>query len=573
MKWVYFLSFCFLSIFLYAAEDRSDQIRIYVKPGTYSYRQDLPSAFSPLDMKHLLKLKKGYQSEGMSSPSKGITSINLQEVKNNWLDHLEKECIQKYSMNEELVNFLKANPDIRESLLLSFEPNHDDISKALEIFTEILKLDEKMMKKYFHLAIAIAIVWDQEDAVHSSKMSCVWGFEKDQFRVTYTPIDVWNYFTGKYSKYFLHKMDKLVWPMLVYIVDYDLNEEEQMWALKNYAKWKTKIGGLYQEVKYDYQKLETRRPAIGLDRPYTIMNIKEHNGICGDQSHFASRIAKTLGIPSMKVSGEGRFGGAHAWAGYLVGKRGKPSLEFTGRYNNDMYYIGHTYNPQKRNLTLDRHLAMMLDGAADSYEDYVDALVTSRLSNQVFKQDPELSKDLALYATDLSPYSKDAWDNVMAHIREKNINWEDGMEIYKDMLKELSDHPDITLDVMMAINEAIPSEDYKTKQKLFNLTAPLYKKMKRPDLMIELRREQCKHLVEYDGLNTLKLALSTCLENAEESTLILPLIETCVQITKDLKLESKVKPYFSKIDEKFPKKRGSSPSEAYAEFKKLISRI
>jgi hypothetical protein len=573
MKLIGYLFFC-VSVYLLAAdEDRSDQIRIYVKPGTWSYRQDLPNAFSPLKLDPILKLKKGYQGEGMTSPSKGITSLTLKEVKETWLEHLEKECIDKFSMSEELLNFLKANPEIRESLLLSFEPKHDDITKALKIFTDILKLDEKMMIKYFHLAIAISIVWDQEDAIHSSKMACVWGFDKDQFNVTYTPIDVWNYFTGKYSKYFLHKMDKLVWPMLVYIVDYDLNDEERNWALKNYARWKTKIGGLYQEVKYDYQKLETRRPAIGLDRPYNIMNIKKYNGICGDQSHFASRIAKTLGIPSMKVSGEGRFGGAHAWAGYLVGKRGKPSLEFTGRYNNDMYYIGHLFNPQKRNLTLDRHLAMMLDGAAESYEDYVDALVASRLSNQIIEKEPELSKDLALYATDLSPYTKDAWDSVMSHIQAKNISWEDGMDIYKTMLKKLSDHPDITLDVMMSINDAIPAEDYKTKQKLFNLTAPLYKKMKRPDLMIELRREQCKHLVEYDGLNTLKLALLTCLDNAEESTLILPLIETCVQITKDLKLESKVKPYFSKIDAKFPKKRGSSPSEAYAEFRQLISRI
>lgn len=573
MKYISILVLGIFIGFLNAEEDRSDQIRIYIKPGTYSYRQDLPAAFSPLELTHVLKLKKGYQGEGMSSPSKGINSISLKEVKEIWLDHLEKECKEKYSLSEELATFLKANPKIRESLLLSFEPNHDDIAKALQIFTEILKLDEKMMEKYYHLAIAISIVWDQQEAVESSKMACVWGFEKEQFSVTYTPKDVWDYFTGKYSKYFLHKMEKLVWPMLVYIVDYDLNNDERDWALKNYSKWKTKIGNLYQEVEYDYQKLETRRPAIGLDRPYNIMNIKKYNGICGDQSHFASRIAKTLGIPSMKVSGEGRFGGAHAWAGYLVGKRGKPSLEFTGRYNNDMYYIGHIYNPQKRNLTLDRHLAMMLDGAADSYEDYVNALVASRLSNQIIEKEPELSKDLALYAVDLSYYSKDAWDSVVAHIQSKNISWEDGMDIYKDMLKDLSDHPDITLDVMMAINEAIPAEDYKTKQKLFNLTAPLYKKMKRPDLMIELRREQCKHLVEYDGLNTLKLALTTCLENAEESTLILPLIETCVQITKDLKLESKVKPYFSKIDDKFPKKRGSSPSEAYAEFRKLISKI
>lgn len=559
--------------YLLAEEDRSDQIRIYSKPGYYSFRNDLPNAFSPLSIEALKPLNKGFQSEDMKSPSRGVSFTTLKLVKEELLNHLEKECREKYGLNESLAAFLTDNPLIRESLLLSFEPNHDDIKKALTIFNEIFNLDEKLLKKYYHLAIAIAIVWDQEDAVHSSKMACVWGFERSQFDVSFKALDVWGYFTSKYQKYFLHKIDKLVWPMLVYIVDYDLTTEERDWALKSYYKWKTKIGGLYQEVKYDYQKLETRTPAIGLNRPYNIMNIKKYNGICGDQSHFASRIAKTLGIPSMKVSGDGRFGGSHAWAGYLIGKRGKPSLEFTGRYNNDMYYIGHIYNPQKRNLTLDRHLAMMLDGAAKSYKDYIDSLVAARLSNQTLNNNPELSKDLALFAADLSPYSKNAWDSVIDQLNTGALTWKDGMDIYKKMLKDISGHPDITFDVMMAINKAIPQDDYKTKQKIFNLTAPLYQKMKRPDLMIELRIEQCNQLAAYTGLDALKLALTTCIQHAEESTLILPLVEKCISITKEYKLESKVKNYFQKIDDKFPKRRGSSPSEAYDTFRKLKAQI
>jgi len=570
-------SFIFALIVLaqigFVEEDKSEQIRVYTKPGFYTYKSDLNAAFSDVPEVEILKLQKGFQNEAMSAPSKGLNAQTFAEVKKTMVDHIEQECRNKYGLSDELHAFLSENQAIREAFLLSFESRHDDVKNAIKIFTELLNIDKKTLLKYYHLAIAISVVWDQEDAVDSSQKACIWGFENSQFKISYNAIDVWGYYTGKYQKYFLHKIDKLVWPMLTYIVDYDLSEEEQSWAIANYASWKTKIGNLYQEVKYDYQKIETRKPALGLNRPYTIMNIKEYNGICGDQAHFASRIAKTLGIPSMKVSGDGRFGGSHAWAGYLIGKNGKPSIEFTGRYNNDMYYVGHTYNPQKRNLTLDRHLAMMLDGAAKSYGDYIDALVASRLSLQVMKSQPEISKALALFAIDLSPYSKDAWDGVIESIDAKAIDYKESIEIYKEMLKSISEHPDISLDVMMAINRSIPNEEFKTKQKLFDMTAPLYLKMKRPDLMIELRKEQCKQLAAVDGLNTLKLALLTCIQSAEESTLILPLVEICVDVTKELKLESKVKPYFDQIDAAFPKKRGSAPSEAYAEFRKLKAKI
>ena len=259
----------------------------------------------------------------------------------------------------ELAAWFTAHPGEAREFWLALDPNFDDIAAALAVLEELRAADPKRFATFFQLAVAMAVVWDQPDAVDSSRLVNLWAITPGQFKPRMGRREVWDWFSSPKRQGLLRfKPTELTWPILVHLVDLAITPEDAEWAVATYVKTAKDIAGLYPEVPYDYDKLNTRKPKLG-DRPYSLANLKQFGGVCVDQSHFAGEVAKALGIPAMKCAGEGRWGGAgHAWTGYLQLKAGRALLEFTGRYNNDFYYTGDVFDPQTRSMLLDRSVAL-----------------------------------------------------------------------------------------------------------------------------------------------------------------------------------------------------------------------
>jgi len=503
--------------------------------------------------------------------NKAVSTTAIKKLLEGYVDRIENKCIDKFQASKELITWLKANPDARKAFWLALNSHYDDIKQAIRIFDTLRKENPKKILKYYHLAIAIAVVWDTPDAITSSRWTCIWGYKNGQFKSLLGFEEVFNYFTNpKYQKYFVFKPDQLRWPLMTHLVDLDIDQTQLEWALKNYNSKKRVIHRTYRDVKYDYQKLSSKKPNMG-SAEYTLQNILKYGGICGDQSHFASRIAKSFGIPSMKVSGEGRHGGSgHAWAGYLIAKKGRPLLEFTGRYRGDYYYTGDVFDPQTRTMGLERFVAMMYDGASSNYEKYIDSLALSRIAGNLKKSSPELSLKLTQEALKLNSYCGPAWILLMDHVSNGTADKKVGTKWFNVMVKKLMGHPDMTIICFKTLLTCVPEDDIKTRQKYYNTLFLLYQK--RPDLQIRLRTMQCQELSGGDqALLGLNLAVKTCIANGKEGALILPLVKQCIDIAKAKKLEDKVRPYLKKI--KFPQKRGNKTSKAFAMFKKLLDSL
>ncbi len=531
----------------------------YSTPGTFSTSTPFFRPFPCISEEDILLVSQNK-----------ISTTNAGKLLRNYVDRIENYCRAVYKTPASLIAWLSKNPKVRDAFWLALNDEYDNIGKAIAIFEELRQKHPQQIKRFYHLAIAIAVVWDDPDAVISCRHRCIWGYELDQFKPLLSYHDVFNYFThARFRRYFVFRPDTLQWPFLVHVVNLDISRDEIFWALKKFGNRRSRLHQLYELVRYDEKRQKSGRIALG-SRDYILPNIFESGGICGDQAHFMTRTCKSFGIPSMKVSGQSKYGGHHAWAGYLERKRGKNLLNFTGRYSFDTFYTGEIFDPQTRTLNLDRFIAMMYEGVSYSYSDYMQARILTRIAASLQERHPQESLKLTCYALKINAFVKPAWDLLMAHMKSGTLSKKQGLKYVTVMKKALKEHPDLTMLCLQNFIDCIPPDQQQQRQQYYRQIFALYRE--RPDLQIQLRVAQCQELAAHNKkARALQLGMQTCIDNAEQGGVVLPLIKVCLKIAEGQ--TSVLKRSLRKIENKMPKKRGDKDSAAYEEFTKLIQGI
>lgn len=495
-----------------------------------------------------------------------------------YVDRIETHYRSKAT--PELLAWLAAHPAIRRDFWLALDPTYDEVAAALAILDDLRSRNAKAVETFHHLAIALAVVHDSAGAIAGSTYTAIWGIDKQQFCKPPPYQEIFDHFIlPKHLALFPFKPQQMSWSMLVHVADLDLDAEQRGWAIANEIQRRTDIAALYPAVPYDYQKLNTRRSRLGSD-PYSLSNLLKIGGVCGDQAHYTSRVAKAFSIPAMKVTGEGRYGAAslHAWAGFLTAKGGRPVLDFTGRYNFDFYYTGEIFDPQTRTRTLDRYVALAYDGASLSFEKMQLADALARAGRACRVDQPAVSLALAKAAVDQNRYSAMAWRLLMEHVAIGTLPRKEAAVYGQRMLTDLAAHPDLTIECLDMYLRSIPETEVDARQKLWTGAYRLY--AQRPDLQVALRLRQCRELISAQReQEALTKALETVAGNAKEGSLILPLVELVVASSKVFAASEPkfrlavVKDALHKVDADFPKQRGSTASPAYADFKTLIDSL
>ncbi len=207
-----------------------------------------------------------------------------------------------------LLNDTKA----MEELLLTISPK-DDGAKVLAFLTETRATDEKVFSKYYSLALACAVVFDQPmgiphpvgDAGRSAEQSV-------------DPVKRFRWYVDNSEK------GRLTTPVqhssardLVWVVCAPVTTSELDWAIDRVHYSRRNWGNAYGKVEYLME-----RAVNGLDpyKEYSFSEILKKGGICGDRSYFCVNTARAHGIPAMTMTGETDLGG-HAWAGIKVDDR------------------------------------------------------------------------------------------------------------------------------------------------------------------------------------------------------------------------------------------------------------
>jgi len=503
----------------------------------------------------------------------GLTAHETKKLLDGYLDRMLATYAKEEGFPKGLAEFLKENRDVAEVFVTAIDPVYDDVGAAAKVFEDLRAADAKLVEKYVHLATALAVVYDTPDAVSTSRYHSLWAVTKEQFYELPKCREVWECYTDpRLKRRFGFALDKLPWPILVHLVDNDVNDKDRKWSLGKYNGRSTKIAKLYPSVKYDNDKLGGKSPKLGTN-PYTLPNLLKYGGVCVDQAHFSSRVAKCLGVPAMKVTGKGRYGGAgHAWMGYLVIRKGRPSLEFTGRYFHDYYYTGNVFDPQTRTMTLDRFVAMMYDGASLSYPKYNRARMLVRMAEGIKADHSAEAVELVQEALKLNYFNMWGWPLLMDFIKGEALPKKEGLSWANKMMKALKDHPDMTYHCLGTFIDCIPEKETRKRQSLFGQAAKLY--AGRPDLLIKLRLEQAEDLCRAEQKRAaLNILMQTMVENSKEGSLSLPVMRRCVELAEELGLKRQAHGILRRADREFPKKRGSEPSKAYAEFQSLLESL
>lgn len=209
----------------------------------------------------------------------------------------------------DFMRWLFSRNEAMEELLLTLQPA-DDSRSVLKFLLEAWLNNSEHREKYFPLAVACAVVFDNPVSIPHPIG------ERAQSQVN--PLERYQWYVEKTEK------GKLAAPVdrssardLIWVVCAPVSTSELEWAIRRTSGNRKNWGDNYGKVKYLMER------AVNGENPYeeySFAEILKHGGICGDQSYFCANTARAQGIPAINLSGETNLGG-HAWVGIKLDVR------------------------------------------------------------------------------------------------------------------------------------------------------------------------------------------------------------------------------------------------------------
>ncbi|MEB3270000.1 MAG: transglutaminase domain-containing protein, partial [Leptolyngbya sp.] len=479
----------------------------YISGNRFFYRNIPADAQDPV-----VALTESEQSALLSRKIKAI------EILPAYLNRIEAWLLDSQALGADLAAWLREKPLLRRSLLLALDPFLDRPAGALQVLERLRNERPELCDRFPQLAVAAAVVHDSPLALASARYFLVWGVSEAQWPALPDYLDILDVLTDPTNRTLVLRPDKLVWPLLVHVVDCDLPAEERVYAVKQFAPIRENLQSLYDKVRYDYNKLD-HEPSLG-DLPYTIANLlnPQYGGVCVDQAHLTARVMKLFGIPAVKARGDSRHGGAgHAWTCYLTFQKGWGWAD-TGRYAIDNYWTGTIFDPQRETLFSDRALLMDLDGAVRGFSAFEEARAFARMASALLRDQPEASWLLAQEALARNPFCSEGWRLFLAHLAQDRVSDSSVQAHLRVLLTALADHPDVTLAVLRGVLNRIDAKDLKRRMDLYRKAQNLYQK--RPDLQLRLAEAQASELFAADQpAKAVEIAVAAFERNVEEGSL------------------------------------------------------
>ena len=249
--------------------------------------------------------------------------------------------------------WLLQNNAAMEECLLTVQPQ-DDPAAVLKFLIDAWAVSEKQFEKYFPLALACAVVFDQPMRVPYAVGKAEYGVER-----TVDPLKRYQWYISRNEK------GKLTAPVhrssardLVWAVSAPVTTSELEWSLDKLHMRRKNWGHAYGMVEY---LMERAVEGFNPYKEYSFAEILKHGGICADQAYFCVNTARAQGIPAMVISGETNAGG-HAWAGIKIDRdEWSTSIGRIGGASKGM-----TENPQTRSLISEQEILSWNDRGMQS---------------------------------------------------------------------------------------------------------------------------------------------------------------------------------------------------------------
>jgi hypothetical protein len=403
---------------------------------------------------------------------------------------------------EKMTAWLNSHADLKEELLTAVDPNSDNVAEVFALLRQLVDKFPKEVNDYGELAIATAVVWDQERAVydhrhHQRRAKAL--LPEGQLDA----LENFQYLVA--SDRVLQRVRFLPWEFLVHVVNHKTPLGERQWAVAKYLPSRVMIGRCYKDVPYDDAMLDSNSTTARLNgKPYTLESIRSFGGVCALQADFASRVAKSLAVPAAYVGGEAKSGEMHAWVMWVELKGLSKdnisfSLESFGRYRGDKYYVGVLTDPQTGQRITDRQLELRLHTVGvNPPAKRQAALIVQALPMLREKVPLGAKEELAFLGKviRLSPGNEEAWRAVASLSKEKRIDKQQVkamMQMVDKLFVTFAMFPDFTWEVF---DDLITFQnDSKQRPLLYGRLVQLYEQAARPDLACEARLKYADYLI------------------------------------------------------------------------------
>lgn len=355
-----------------------------------------------------------------------------------WFSESEISALVTDEYTGGFITWLLNHNKAMEEFLLTIRTG-DDGGKVLKFLMDAWSLNEAGFEKYYPLALACAVVFDDTMTIPNPI-----GTDEHPAESTVDPLKRYLWYVEKNEKGKLAApVDRSSASDLVWVVCAPVTTAELEWSIDKMHISRKHWGNAYGMVEY---LMERAVEGLNPYKEYSFAEILKEGGICGDQSYFCVNTARAQGIPAMTIAGETDLGG-HAWAGVKIDSR-----EWTtgvGRIGGASK--GQAHNPQTRGsiteqeiqlwndrnhqsavvtLSVGRHLWLADFFAATGNSDTKGLAI--RLANQLGHSFPETWR--ALYSL-LEEQTKLTGDP------EKPGNLDDWKNFAKDMRHEFKDNP------------------------------------------------------------------------------------------------------------------------------------
>ncbi len=295
-----------------------------------------------------------------------------------------------------------ADPELLGQLF-DYLSDGDYAPGVLEVLQQIRVAHPARFKEYRSLALAIALVYDQNfppDWPHKQVEASLVPRSKAN-----PPEWFAEWIATNESKNLLLDLRTLDPSEAKRVIDAPLDPAEFEWARRNVRTMRSNLGKVFGLVPYADGRLRTL-DYVWHDGEYSLEAIRRNGGICVDQAYFSMIAGKARGIPTLFFTGQGSDGG-HAWFGYL--KTGAQWELNCGRYENQGYATGYALDPQTWRRASDHEIKQL--SVAPRERELLLAARNDLLIASLFAKSGDTVRALKACDSALSVYPRDpaAW--------------------------------------------------------------------------------------------------------------------------------------------------------------------
>lgn len=397
-----------------------------------------------------------------------------------------------------LLVFLLQNPDVARAMAFTVRPDQEKAAEVMAVLSALRTVGEKSVVSHANLTAAMCVVHDQKLTRRINENGATAA----------DPVPLFNYFIANERSMFFG-LKNVPPELLIYVVDSTASIDEMQWALGKYAGNRN-VGGLFFDIKYDYDHFADGDPKKVTVAGWNLPNILRIGGVCADQAYFAVSVGKSIGVPTAYVSARSSEVG-HAWVGFLQSDAKSAWWNFnSGRYEAYRGVRGNMQDPQTRQTVPDSTVALLAGVAfvpeldrqyAAAMSDAAKRLIEPTDSKKPFKpqapqgievgqaREASTAEALKLLEAGLTvcPAQADGWRVVEKLADDKMLSLDDKRK-WEGVLYRLcgEKYPDFYLDILEPMIATVA--DVNEQNALWNGAFKRF--TSRPDLAASVRMSQ-----------------------------------------------------------------------------------